>query len=181
MLFVRSMGPILSNSLEVSTRSGQAHYILRPPLALHRRSMGDGGRLLYRMKRARAGALKTSSRIRAVMFFEAAVPLGAGAGVSFRFISASVAELGWAAPCGAPAGKARRASILCRVGYRGDGGGAGRLAGPRSTAVRWQRRRHEQRLTHWPFDAHGARGADFLLREAAMPSILAEPARGDAR
>ena len=35
-------------------------YILRPPLALHRLSMGEGGRLLYRMKRPRDGALVLS-------------------------------------------------------------------------------------------------------------------------
>ena len=35
-------------------------YILRPPLALRRLSMGEDGRLLYRMKRRRAGGLVLS-------------------------------------------------------------------------------------------------------------------------
>ena len=45
---------------------------------------------------------------------------------------------------------------------------------------RRRRRRWASRRPR-PFDAHGARGADFLPGEAAMSSILAEHARGDAR
>jgi hypothetical protein len=38
-------------------RERLARYVLRPPLALQRLSQGEGGRLVYRMKRPRAGSL----------------------------------------------------------------------------------------------------------------------------
>src|SRR6266568_4829780 len=57
---VASWAEIALSTAPRSDRDGRerlCHYILRPPLALHRLSRGEDGGLLYRMKRSRHGSL----------------------------------------------------------------------------------------------------------------------------